>query len=152
MQKREVLWVIAVIITIVDMIVIFSFSAQSVAESDALSKGLAENLISMLPGLENMVVMDKLNHYLRKLAHFTLYFILGGGLTGVASKQKKFSAVALAILIGSIFAATDEFHQVFSDGRGPAVRDVLLDACGVAAGSAFAAFFRKCLYKWKILP
>ena len=41
----------------------------------------------------------------------------------------------LAILGGAAFAVTDEFHQFFSDGRGPMLQDVLLDTCGVTAGA-----------------
>lgn len=134
------------------MIVIFCFSSQSAAASSEISKGMAKKLMSMFPVLENVLTVSRLHHYLRKLAHFTLYFILGCGLTGVASKQKKFSAVLISIMGGTVFAATDEIHQFFSEGRGPMIQDVLLDACGVAAGSIFAALCRRCLHKWKIIP
>jgi hypothetical protein len=37
------------------------------------------------------------------------------------------------------YAATDELHQAFVPGRGPAVLDVLIDALGAAAACAIAA-------------
>ena len=152
MKKREKLWIIALIITIAVMVAIICFSSQSAAESSKLSKGIVETLMATFPILENIVTASQLHHFLRKLAHFSLYFILGCGLTGVASRQKRVSPILLSVLAGTAFAATDEIHQFFSDGRGPMVQDVLLDACGVAAGSIFAALCRRCLYKWKIIP
>lgn len=151
MKKREKLWMIALITTVAVMAAIIIFSAQSAAESNGLSKSLAENLIRMFPALGDTITVSQLNHYLRKFAHFTLYFVLGCGLTGVATKQKKISPVLLSILVGAVFAGTDEIHQFFSENRGPMVQDVILDTCGVAVGSAFAALCRRCLHKWKII-
>lgn len=147
MKKRKILWIAAIITAAAVMCAIICFSAQSAAESDQLSKGLAKMLVGMFPALEDVVTVGKLNHYLRKLAHFTLYFILGSALTGAFSVQKKFPPLLAAILLGAMFAATDEIHQIFSENRGPMVRDVLLDACGVIVGGALATlgkwFFRR---------
>ena len=49
-------------------------------------------------------------------------------------------AVCVSVLLGAVFAVSDEFHQFFSEGRGPSVQDVLLDTCGAAAGSCFIHF------------
>ena len=151
MKRREKLWAAALVITIAVMAAIICFSAQSAAESNGLSKGLAEMLMAAFPALENVATVRQLNHFLRKFAHFSLYFVLGCGLTGVASRQKKIPAVLLSILAGTVFAATDEIHQVFSDSRGPMIQDVFLDACGVAVGSTFAYLCKKCLQKWRII-
>lgn len=145
MKRRGLLWTVSIVTTFVVVIVIFRFSAQSATESNRLSKDLAENLMRMFPVLEDVITVNKLNHYLRKSAHFILYFILGCGLTGVVSKQKgkqkKIALMLISILVGVFFAAIDEAHQLFSDSRGPMVQDVLLDTCGVAAGSLFLAIF-----------
>lgn len=146
-RRGQRLLILSIGVTAAVMALIVWFSGQSATESDGLSKGLAEHLMRIFPGLEGLFTVGKLNHYLRKLAHFTLYFILGCGLTGVASKQRKIPPFLAAVLIGTAFAATDEIHQFFSDSRGPMVQDVILDACGVAAGSALATLCRKCYHK-----
>lgn len=143
MQKRNGFWTGALLLTVTVMIAIICFSAQSAAESDGLSKGLAQWLLDLVPSLSDVVTLRKLNHFLRKFAHFSLYFLLGCGLTGLANRQRRMPPVLLAIFGGSVFAVTDEFHQFFSDGRGPMLQDVLLDTCGVAAGAFFIVLLKK---------
>lgn len=46
-------------------------------------------------------------------------------------------AIALAALLASAYAATDEWHQLFVPGRDSDVRDWLADTIGAAAGSGF---------------
>lgn len=142
-RKQGKLWMTAVVTAVAVMAAIVWFSSQSAAESSAISKGLAGKLMAIFPALEDVVTLSKLNHYLRKLAHFTLYFVLGCSLTGVASRQQKVHPVLVSILIGTVFAMTDEIHQFFSENRGPMIQDVLLDACGVAAGSIFVTLCKK---------
>lgn len=91
------------------------------------------------------------NFLIRKAAHFTLYFVLGLGLTGAFHFQKKVPAWIPSLLLGAGFAATDEFHQSFT-GRTAMVEDVVLDSCGVAAGCAAAYFFRRCWEKRRKKP
>lgn len=150
MRTQKLLWMIAVIITVAVMIAIICFSAQSGEESNGISRALGEKLMRLFPALRDRFTAGEWNYFLRKLAHFTLYFILGCGLTGTASRQRRISPVLIAIVGGTFFAATDELHQFFSNGRQPLVWDVLLDACGVATGSAFAMLCKSCLRKRKI--
>ena len=64
---------------------------------------------------------------LRKLAHVTEYAVLGFLLARVVT-------IAPALLIGVLYAVTDELHQMFVAGREGAPRDVAIDALGVAIG------------------
>lgn len=69
---------------------------------------------------------------LRKLAHFTEFTALGMTLRwlfGMLKKDPKF-----ALLLGITAAAVDETIQIFVPDRGPSVRDVALDSCGVLTG------------------
>lgn len=43
---------------------------------------------------------------------------------------KKRNAALFAILVAVIYGATDEFHQSFTPGREPRVRDVVFDTIG----------------------
>lgn len=139
MSSKQMKWAVAAIAAAAIMASIFFFSAQPVQDSDSLSKGIGRKLLEWFPSLHEKVTLSELNHYLRKLAHFTIYFALGVCLTVAAGRQKRLPPVVVSILIGTVFAASDEIHQIFSDGRGPMVRDVILDSCGLAAGSALAA-------------
>ena len=65
---------------------------------------------------------------LRKMAHFAEYAVLGGLLQRAVGREP------LAILLGSAYAVTDEFHQTFVTGRQGAPLDWLVDTLGVATG------------------
>ena len=64
---------------------------------------------------------------LRKLAHVTEYAVLGFLLARVV-------ALVPALLLGVLYAVSDELHQTFVAGREGAPRDVAVDALGVAVG------------------
>lgn len=40
----------------------------------------------------------------------------------------------ISLLVGLIYAITDEYHQSFVAGRGPSIRDVCIDTTGVFIG------------------
>lgn len=67
----------------------------------------------------------------RKTAHFSEYFILyllSYNVFRYYVKNKKYSIYL--ILFVALYAISDEFHQAFIPGRGPAIRDVLIDTSG----------------------
>ena len=69
----------------------------------------------------------------RKTAHFSEYFILyllSYNVFRCYIKNKKYSIYL--ILFVALYAISDEFHQSFIPGRGPAIRDVLIDTSGGA--------------------
>jgi len=72
-----------------------------------------------------------------KLAHLVAYGVLGA-LTARATSGGRpigWRQVALAWVIASAYGATDELHQLFSEGRSAEVLDWLMDAIGAAAGA-----------------
>jgi VanZ family protein len=81
----------------------------------------------------------------RKLAHVIVYFLLGlVTYRGFAMGSKVYSLPASlrSLVFCALYAATDEYHQSFVKGRGPAVHDVALDS----AAAALALFL---LWFWK---
>lgn len=118
------------------------FSSQGSEVSNGLSKGILYQLMEFF-GMEITAESVKLGNFLiRKAAHFTVYFVMGLGLTGVFHFQRKVPAWLPALVLGALFAATDEFHQSFT-GRTAMVKDVALDSCGVAAGCLVSSFLWK---------
>ena len=79
---------------------------------------------------------------LRKLAHFTEYAVLTAlwwrALRGLGVRFPL--AAAIAISLG--YAATDEFHQTFVDGRRGTPVDVLIDSAGIAIAATAIAVWR----------
>ena len=74
----------------------------------------------------------RLGFLVRKMAHFTEFTALGMSLCwlfGMLGKGK-----LLPFFFGWLAACVDETIQVFVPGRGPSVRDVCIDSCGVLLG------------------
>jgi VanZ family protein len=70
---------------------------------------------------------------LRKLAHIAEYAVLGALVLRAAR------SVSVAVLLGSAYAVTDEFHQTFVSGRHGSPVDWLIDTTGVVLGVAVAS-------------
>ncbi len=135
-------------ITLFIMLFIFRRSALpadlSTLESSRLSAFIA-GLLSMDYDLAEVLV--------RKTAHFTEYAVLGASLSvnvrdflrwkGIRAVSAA-AAFAVPWLIGTLYAVSDEIHQHFVPGRSCELRDMVIDACGVAVGTlAVMALSRK---------
>jgi VanZ family protein len=129
-MKKVVRWMLL----IAWMVVIFLFSQQSGEVSSEQSRlvvyvfNLAGiNLDSALGDLSTFIV--------RKVAHFTEYLILGLLAYNALREEAKLNkSLILSVIIVFLYASSDEFHQSFIPGRGPAFRDVLIDTTGGLAG------------------
>jgi VanZ family protein len=87
--------------------------------------------LSSVPGLgTDLGVWDTV---LRKLAHIAEYAILG------ALVYRAAGSAPMAILLSSVYAATDELYQAFVPGRHGSPLDWAIDAAGVVFGVATAA-------------
>nr|WP_051527067.1 VanZ family protein [[Eubacterium] cellulosolvens] len=53
------------------------------------------------------------------------------------------SRTGASFLLGALYAASDEFHQLFVPGRSGQFTDVLIDSGGVIAGILLALLFRR---------
>ena len=120
------------------MILIFYLSHQPVAKSNNLSKDITKVIIEtvekIVPNKE--FNLSKLNHMVRKNAHFLAYLILGvlimNGLN--SSNIKGSNAIYLSIILCVAYAISDEVHQLFVPGRGGQIRDVIIDSADAIVG------------------
>lgn len=133
------------------MYIIFSFSAQDGTASSALSYNVSYKAVSVADRVLDLELTDqqisrcirKIHFYVRKLAHFTEYFLLA---VTVAFPLYVYGirGIWLVITAGILcvgFAALDELHQHFVSGRSCSVRDVVIDSCGSLAGILFVRIF-----------
>lgn len=89
-----------------------------------------------------------LEFFLRKGAHFFLYFVIGGSFfLGLLPRIKSTLLTGVIAWLATVgYAGLDEYHQMITGGRTPLFQDVILDAAG--AGMAILLcmiwkFFRK---------
>ncbi|MBU3146194.1 VanZ family protein [Clostridium sp. CF012] len=127
MKKKHINWLLA----IGWMILIFLFSSQPGEVSSENNKFVI--YIFKFIGLDLNSILGTLSDFIvRKAAHFTEYFILYILLYRAINTKKSLNIkVFIGILIMVfLYACSDEFHQAFVPGRGPAFRDVMVDTCG----------------------
>ena len=73
------------------------------------------------------------------VAHFTEYLVLGVLLVNALRSHMPLSrAVGVAIVCASAYGVTDEFHQLFVEGRYCDPADWLTDTLGASLGAAIA--------------
>lgn len=135
------------------MSLIFILSHQDASRSSQLSGGLMTAVIDALSGLfKGFYFNPKMLHTLiRKGAHFSAYLILGL-LSIRATKPKNPKEWLWALIICSLYAASDEYHQTFIPGRSGELRDVLIDMSGSLTGILLYGYIsgiRKRLYTKK---
>ena len=150
MTNEQVKRWVSLLAVIAVAVMIFMFSAQNGEESSDLSEQVTEwVLTATVPGYADFplarkqVYLRRVVLWVRKGAHFSEYALLGLTLSihlHYALKGRGLRAVARrGWLIGSLYAVTDEAHQMFVGGRGPAVLDVCIDSAGALAGALFGA-------------
>jgi len=74
--------------------------------------------------------------FIRKGAHFGIYLVLALLLSWALAPlvRSRFALLLLPVLVGLVYASTDEVHQYFTGDRTPLVQDVLLDGVGALCG------------------
>lgn len=111
------------------MAAIFYFSSRTADESEQQS-GFFAQLITRLFGIGGFS-----DFIIRKLAHFTEFAGLGLLFAIALKVQTGKAKTPAAIICSSIYAATDEIHQIFVPGRACRVLDWGIDTCGAALGA-----------------
>ena len=131
--------------TIAVAVMIFLFSAQSGLKSSTISDWFADLLIPVidpefeeLPAVEQVTVESFAQKLVRKTAHFAEFALLGFFLRLLTGSYAMRQPTRWAWLAGTLYACTDELHQLFVPERSCLWQDVLLDSCGVLAGVAAA--------------
>lgn len=140
--------------TLLWCIIIFCFSAQDATASTAMSDGvlykIAEICTAWIPA--DAAEIDGESHssmafLIRKIAHFTLYFILGlfssATILSFSTKHHRplFASWLTAWSFCIFYAATDEFHQLFVPGRTGRLLDIGIDSFGALLSSLLLLFF-----------
>lgn len=138
------------LITLMWVGVIFSFSLQPAEVSDQTSMGFGQWLVeTFLWGIsEEVKVMlaerfDYLHFLLRKLGHFTEFFVLGVLSVSTLLQTEVQRKGIRGIMFCALIASMDETIQLFVNGRSGQITDVLLDSVGAMVGIGVLIAVRK---------
>ncbi|MEP6924389.1 MAG: VanZ family protein [Pyrinomonadaceae bacterium] len=127
---REYLWYYAPLILWIVIIFVASSNTGSMANTSRIIRPL---LLWLVPDISEISLLI-VHGYIRKLAHFVFYFILGFlAARALVSTSKTYlrkfwilAALALVIIV----AVLDETNQSFLASRTSSIYDVLLDTVG----------------------
>ena len=133
-NRLRVYRIICLVLVLLWMGAIFLFSSETADESAALSGSITERFARFffrdwfLPANASV-----LSERLGKLE----YLILGGLLALFMStiRMKYGFRIMISILVGILYAISDELHQSHVDGRAMQSFDVLIDSGGVMVGA-----------------
>ena len=146
-KKNQVLFLVFSIFSIAVMVMIFLFSNQPATESAALSNGLSDIIADFIADVINddpsqkVAIFTFMQTFIRKLAHFTLFALLGFSLGSAALNikgKKVYKKLSISAIIGLAYCITDEVHQLFIPERSGEVRDVIIDFSGIMFGILIA--------------
>ena len=132
-------------VTVLVLCFIWGNSLLPGSVSGAFSDWVKSILAALLPGEVPGVTTG--GGLLRKIAHFSEFAMLGMCLVwrfGMLEKKK-----IMALVYGFGAACVDEIIQMFVPDRGPSLRDVAIDTCGVAAGICLLLLAHKIIKKSK---
>lgn len=142
---------LSTILVIIWMITIYYFSNQQGTGSSNTSKKVASVIVNICDIKKEMTEQQKeevivvIEPIIRKLAHYTIYMVGGLLLVNCAyaymSDEKR--VILFSSIIGVIYAASDEIHQLFVDGRSGKILDVAIDSIGIFTGIAVYMVIRK---------
>lgn len=146
---------IAGILALLWMCVIFAFSAQQEEESSEVSEAFSYRIVSStgrffhlnLDDEEVRRIANVIEGAVRKAAHMTEFGILSVliyiwlGKWEITVKNRMVIAAVLTML----YAASDEFHQLFVPGRAGRIVDVLIDSMGAILGVVIFVGVKKCI-------
>ena len=141
-MKINILRGFLIVLLVLQMWIIFGFSGQDGETSGTISRRITETITKNIKSIQNLEkaekekVLKQIEHFIRKLAHFSLYTVVGFLLMSLLStyKFKHKNRIYISFGIGLMYAISDEIHQSFIPERTPMISDVCIDTCGVITG------------------
>ena len=128
-------------LTLAVMIVIFLFSSQNGEKSHEVSDAFMGPLLRVVaPAYDTMTpeeqegVWQSVEFFVRKAGHFLEFAALGFCLRLFLQTFPLKYHSRWAWLGATLYAGTDEIHQIFTASRTPLFHDVLIDSAGALAG------------------
>ena len=140
---RNMRKLVFLILSLVWMIVIFWYSSRnselSTEDSQSVALTIGDITINDFDQWTTEAQYEyaaSIDHPVRKAAHFSEYMLLGILLFGAwyDNERKKSKNFLVPLIIGVVYAASDELHQLLISGRAGMISDVLIDSSGVLAG------------------
>ena len=157
-MKINLLRIVLLILLFGTFYIIFGFSSQDGEESGGISSRVTEFILEKSNTYKNIEenrqdeIFERTEKIIRKIAHFSIYALVGFLLMGLVStfKLKEKSRILISLILGVLYATSDEIHQLFSPGRSAQITDVYIDTLGILVGIFVILLFIKIFEKMKL--
>lgn len=154
-MKVNLLRGILIALLLATFFIIFNFSSQDAEKSGNISGKVTEVVTRQIKSIQKLdntkkeETLYRIEKIIRKLAHFSIYTLVGFLLMGLlyTYKLEDRKRILITIAMGVIYATTDEIHQSFIPGRSPQITDVMIDSLGVLCGALFNMLLNKIIMK-----
>ena len=156
-MNKNILRAILMLLLLSTFFIIFGFSSQDGEKSGNISKKITEEIITRIPQIqekeqnEREAITLRIEKVIRKIAHFSIYTAVGLLLMALIStfEMKEKNRIIISLIIGIIYASSDEIHQSFVLERSPMITDVMIDTMGVMLGSLLIMLGKAIIKKYK---
>ena len=141
-KKLKIYQILFAALTLAVMVTIFVFSSEDADTSSQTSSSLTKVAVTIIdknyyhePPAKQQEIWYQASFIVRKLAHFSIYAVLGFCASVAAGRRRLFTLRSLGtVVFGFLYALSDEFHQSFSAGRSCEFRDMMIDTGGATLG------------------
>ena len=141
-MKKILFRITTLILLVLTFISIFNFSNQDGQASSGVSRKVAKKIIDIYPYTKNLneenknQIVEKIQPIIRKGAHLSIYTLVGILMMSFISTYniKLKYRFLISILVGLVYASSDEIHQSFIPERNASIIDVGIDTSGVLLG------------------
>ena len=136
--------IVSVVLLLTWMVFIFVLSNENAGTSANTSGQIIKKIaqavdrnFTTLPPAQQHSIIENWQSFVRTMAHFTEYIVLGflAANTVRAFKIKGRLAYGLPVLFGLVYAVSDEIHQIFIPGRSCQFGDIVVDTLGSVIGT-----------------
>ena len=152
MKKKIIISIIMFICVVLAGLTIYNFSSMDAKESNSGSEGTIATTIKNILNITNEYQItnshpdqEKLDHAtqllnkpMRKVMHFSVYFILAVVLmifiNYLFNNKRYIISFMITLLLCVGFAYSDEYHQTLVEGRTGQYQDVVIDSSGATFG------------------
>lgn len=156
-MKKNILRIMLILLLLGTFYIIFGFSSQDGEKSGSISRRITEKIATLIPQiqekskLEKENIMNTMENIIRKMAHFSIYTVVGLLLMSLVSTYniKEKNRLIITLTTGIIYASSDEIHQSFVPGRSPMITDVVIDTMGVILGILLIILGKKIIKKYR---
>lgn len=139
-NNKTIKVIIDIILVVLTMLMIFSFSASDGVKSEETSKRTARDIITIVYKDKQEAANKFVDNHLmviRKIAHMIEFALLGFLVLKLLKDLKEtfnYKLVLFALGFSYIYAVFDEVHQLAINGRNSSILDTLIDAVGAVIG------------------